>query len=109
VYPPPKRYTRPPPCMSRFFLLLRLTSLLYGGLLGVLGFGGPHTTATPAMSEQYCSQRKEHNIMPAGWHKPFLLTVLGAVLAMSTTVTSLLATLLTPVLSAVTGGKASYS
>jgi hypothetical protein len=43
------------------------------------------------------------------WHKPFLLTVVGAVLAMSTTVTTLLATILTPVLSAITGGKASYS
>jgi len=43
------------------------------------------------------------------WHKPFLLTVLGAFLAMSTTVTTLLGTIITPILSAVTGGKATYS
>jgi hypothetical protein len=47
--------------------------------------------------------------MPVGWHKPFLLTALGALLALSTTVTTLLATVLTPILSAVTSGKASYS
>jgi hypothetical protein len=47
--------------------------------------------------------------MGAAWHKPFLFTAIGALLALSTTVTTLLATILTPIISAVTGGKASYS
>jgi hypothetical protein len=43
------------------------------------------------------------------WHKPFLLTAVGALLGMSTTVTTMLASILTPIISAVTSGKGSYS
>jgi hypothetical protein len=43
------------------------------------------------------------------WHKPFLLTAVGALLGMSSTVTGLLSTILTPIISAVTSGKGSYA
>ena len=42
------------------------------------------------------------------WHKPFMYTVLGAVIALSTTVNTLVGGLITPLLSAVTGGKGAY-
>jgi hypothetical protein len=43
------------------------------------------------------------------WHKPFLLTAAGALIGMSTTVTTMLASIMTPVISAITSGKGSYS
>lgn len=45
----------------------------------------------------------------AMWHKPFLFMALGVLLALSTTVNTMVASLVNPILAAVTGGKGVYS
>ena len=41
-------------------------------------------------------------------HKPFMLMTLGALIALSTTVNTMVASVVSPIISSVTGGKGSY-